>query len=970
MGKRGKASLGARAAVAALAAFSGIVAAVIGAALGFTLAETSNVRSREDFDEFNPALPTRILDINGELITEFAADERRELVPLDELPRHLINAVIAREDVDFFNHRGFCVRGTARAAIGVVQRVNRGGGSTITQQVARQLFLDPRERTFRRKAWEIWWALQLERRYSKNEILEIYLNYMIMGPGVFGVEAASRYFFGHSAREATLAESAILAVQLSSPTRHNPLRNPNVAMNRQRFVLDRMVSFGFATREEADASFNDFWDNFDHTRADVGAYLTGTANRAPWFSELVRRELDDLMFGQMDYFRDGFTVHTTLNLRHQEAAERYMAQGLERANRNFRQSRDASIARAERAYMPIIDLLSLKFDLGGVHAASAEQDRRRAVARYTEAVNPVVDVAALMFGIPELREITAAGFDSVRRAAERNIVEGALITLENHTGRITAVVGGSEFGPTNQFIRATQANVQTGSAFKPLYFSAAIDARQVTAGSLIHDVPVVFHNEDGTQYIPINFGGTWRGGILMHRALNVSLNIPAIKVLDSIGFDAAIRRSADLLGITSEAQKRAMFPRVYPLALGITSTSPLRMARAFSVFASEGREVTPIAIRRIEDRNGRVVFDPEGDMLEQKRRRRNIQVVSPQNAYIMSRIMQRTGEGTMANAARHFGTEFRDDEGPFRMPIAGKTGTTQNWADAWIVGYSPYYTTAIWIGFDMPGNSLGQAGTGAGLVGPVWGSYMREIHLGLPRRDFARPATGIAYVTVCSSSGLLATPHCSGTVTLPFLQGTAPGRLCESHGAPEWAPATAAMGNIRSGALAASDGAALGSLAMPALPDDLFLDILDILGLPAAAAQSPAQAAASGAGAQGAAPAPEPASWAMGNPLLDGGGAAPAARSPAPPTPPPVPPPAESAAAEAEALGGEGDPGGAAAAGAAGPGGGAAGIGAGSAGAGLAEEAGSAGEEAGAAEAPRETAAQELALPIGNPFLD
>ena len=852
-----------RVVVTILAAFAGIVAAAIGVGLGFTIAATENIRSREDFLEFNPALPSRVLDINGEFITEFSADERRELVPLDELPRHLIHAVLAREDIDFFNHRGFCVRGIARAALGIVQGVNRGGGSTITQQVAGTLFTNRREPTFRRKAIELWWALQLERRYTKNEILEIYMNYMIMGPGVFGVEAASRFFFGHSAREVTVAESAILAVQLSSPTRHNPLRYPERAMDRQRFVLDRMVSFGFVSREEADDSFNDFWGNFDLTRADIGAYLTGTVNRAPWFSELVRRELDGMMFGTMDYFRDGFTVHTTLNLRHQEAAERHMADGIREANRRAQMAGGARVGQAEHAIMPVIDLLALVFDMGSVHAASAAQDEHRAISRYTNAINPIVDMAALMFGIPDLRTITTAGFNEIRRQNERSEVEGALITIENNTGHITAIIGGSEFSQTNQFIRATQGNVQTGSSFKPLFFSAALDSRHITAATVLHDAPIVFHNADGTQYIPINFSGRWYGGVLMHRALNRSFNIPALKVLDMVGFDAAIDRSAALLGITDQNQIRTMFPRVYPLALGVTSTSPLRMARAFAIFGNEGREVTPISIRRIEDRNGRIILDPERDMLDQKRRRGNPQVVSPQNAYIMSRVMQRTGEGTMNLAANNANRlRFRGDDGrEFMIPIAGKTGTTQNWADAWIVGYTPYYTTAIWFGFDRPGNSMGTGGTGAGLVGPFWGRYMRDIHEGRPHRDFVRPATGIIYVEVCGISGQLSGPNCTGgRIALPFMHGTQPTQTCTTHGAPLTAMA---LDNLRS-TFILDDPVARVSVTMPTLPD-LFLD-LDFPVVPA-----PPVTPGPAVGTPNLQPAVlEPASWSLGNPLLDG----------------------------------------------------------------------------------------------------
>ncbi|MCL2557288.1 MAG: transglycosylase domain-containing protein, partial [Treponema sp.] len=494
MGKRVRASLGFRIVVIVLAVFTALFAAVIGIGLGFAIAETSNVSG--DFLDFTPALPSRVFDTNGELITVFAGEERRELVPLDELPRHLINAVLAREDIDFFSHRGFSLRGIGRAIVGQIQGVNRGGGSTITQQVAGTFFTNRREATFSRKARELWWALQLERHYSKNEILEIYMNYMVMGPGVFGVEAASRYFFGHSARDVTVAEAAMLAVQLSSPTHNNPFRNPDIAMDRQRHVLERMIEFGLASRDYVDASFDSYWENFDFERQPLGAFFHfRSEDRAPWFSEHVRRELEAMLPEQSNIFRDGLTVHTTMNMRHQEAAERHMAEGLARANSpNFRW--------LDRNW----------FD-------------------------------------PEWS--AESGFDTVQRMIRRgDPVEGALVTLENHTGRITALVGGSEFSQNNQFIRATQAIVQTGSSFKPLYFSAAVDARQVTAGTLIHDAPVAFHTEDGGVYVPVNYGGRWVGPILMHRALNVSLNIPALKVLDSVGIDAAVERSAALLGLT------------------------------------------------------------------------------------------------------------------------------------------------------------------------------------------------------------------------------------------------------------------------------------------------------------------------------------------------------------------------------------------------------------------------------------
>jgi penicillin-binding protein 1A len=808
-----------------LAAFTVILAVIIGIGLGLSLAETSNIKNQENFEDFAPALPTKILDINGKVITEFAADEKRELVSLSDLPKHLIHAVLAREDPDFYNHKGFSVRGIARAAVGQFIGRNWGGGSTITQQVAGTLYTDRREKTISRKIRELWWAFQMERRYTKNEILEIYLNYMIMGPGVYGVEAASQYFFGHSAREISLAEAAILVIQLSSPTRYNPLNNPNDAMNRQRSVLDRMIELGYTTREEAEESFALYWDNYDYTRASTAAYYN-REDAAPWFSEYVRRELDDMMYGTMDYYRDGYTVHTTLDLRHQEAAVKFMEQGLKKANAEYARSSRTSNVQAERTYIPIVELLSLGFDLRDIHTTFHSQNEEKALSRYTKLMNPVVDMAAMAFGIEDLKFLTGAGFAALKTSTEENVVEGALITIENETGYITAIVGGSKYDESNQLIRATQGNLQPGSSFKPLYYSAAIDSRKFVPTSLINDIPIVFHNEDGTPYLPLNFRGEWKGTVLFYDALAQSMNVPSLKVLDAIGFDAAIDRASKLLGYTDQDQIRRIFPRVYPLGLGIISTSPLRMARAFSIFANQGREVTPMAIRSIEDRNGRVALDPERDIrLRQRQIGSDIQVISPQNAYIMTSMLKKTVEmGTLAWPVG-YGSKltFKDENGKsFKMPMAGKTGTPQNWSDAWTVGYSPYYTTAIWFGFDRPGNSLGVNLSGATLAGPVWADYMREIHQGLPFRDFVRPASGLIDVTVCAKSGLLKTPSCNeGEVTLPFLEGTQPVLYCDVHG--NAGSMEVNLERLRTNVVSIDDAELLQGLSMPTLSQE-FLD--------------------------------------------------------------------------------------------------------------------------------------------------
>jgi penicillin-binding protein 1A len=563
-------------------------ALIIGAGLGLSLAETSNIKHQENFAEFSPALPTKIFDIDGNLVTEFSADEKRELVTLNELPGHLLDALLSREDPKFYQHAGFSIRGIGRAAYGVLSKQNLGGGSTITQQIAGTLYTDRTEITLKRKVIELWWAFQMERRYTKNEILELYLNYIYMGPGVYGVEAASKYFFGHSAKDITLAESAILVIQLSSPERYNPIKNPNDAMSRQRYVLDRMVEKGYTTQKEADSSFDEYWANYDYTRAPTAAYYD-RKDAAPWFSEYVRRELEGMMYGNMDYYRDGYTVNTTLNMAHQTAAVKFLNEGLVKGNREFVASQGNRLTQAERTYMPIINLLSLTFDMGGVSEAIVTQNEERALNRYEKVLNPVLDMSALLFGLPDLKIITKKGFDALQERAVGSMVEGALISIENDTGYITAIVGGSKYDEQNQLIRATQSKVMPGSSFKPLYFSAAIDSQKYTAASLIYDMPVVFHTEDGKAYIPSNYGGTWNGPILLYNALAKSLNIPALQVLEGIGFDAAIDRAAMLLGIDDPVEKRRTFPRVYPLGLGIISISPLQMARAFSIFANQGR---------------------------------------------------------------------------------------------------------------------------------------------------------------------------------------------------------------------------------------------------------------------------------------------------------------------------------------------------------------------------------------------
>ncbi|TVR33124.1 MAG: PBP1A family penicillin-binding protein [Spirochaetaceae bacterium] len=754
-------------------AVAAVLAAVIGVGTGLALASVRNTPDIDTFGTRAQALPSEVLDREGRLITQFFSEERRELVSIDELPNHLIYALVTREDSQFFEHSGFSIAGTARAAFNLLTRRYVSGGSTITQQLAGHLYADRSEFSITRKLRELWWAFQIERHWTKHEILERYLNTMYFGHGNYGVEAAAQHFFGHSARELSEAESVMLVIQLANPSLYSPIRRPNEARAMQRRILDQMAARGYITADEADYSFAEYWAGYDFTRASTSTAFFEREDRAPYFSEYVRYQLqNELLLGSVDINRDGFTIHTTIDLDYQAAAERYFRAGLQQANRVFRENVATQAAQGD-ALVPVIDLISLAFDIPEIRVADAKR-RQSATAYYRNQINPMVDVLALLFGTDEQDELRHASRISQAQSAQRaqrTTVEGAMITIDNDSGHILAMIGGSQFEARNQFNRAADATVRPGSAFKPLYYAAAIEEKVVTPATMIYDSPVVFWNDDGTPYTPRNFRGEWHGPVLVRDALSRSMNVPSLRILDSLGFTAALNTSGALLGIAEPDFTRRNLVRRYPVGLGIVDVAPLEMARGFAAFANQGREVVPVAIRYIEDRSGRVVLEPERDLrLEQQRRGAESQIVSPQTAYIMTDMLKSAVErGTLAGATRLAGG-LRSD-----IPMAGKTGTTQNWADAWTVGYSPYVTTAIWYGFDRGGNSLGWNQTGAVTAGPVWARYMKEIHAELPPRQFARPSEGLAEVTVSSRSGLLPTEDYRGTTRSEiFLSGTEP----------------------------------------------------------------------------------------------------------------------------------------------------------------------------------------------------
>ena len=770
-------------------------ALVMGAVLGLALARTADTVNTENFTEFTTALPTKLLDINGELITEFTSEERREIISLTEIPQHMKDALITREDRVFYEHNGFSVKAILRAVLGVFTGNSLGGGSTLTQQIAGTLYADRTQMTLARKLNELWWAIQMERRYSKNEIFELYLNRVYFGGGTYGVNAASKYYFGHDARSITPAESAILVIQLSNPAFYNPFEHPNRAMERQKDVLRAMVSEGYITQDEADDSYDKYWLDFDYSRTDVSAFFMRD-DKAPWFSEYVRRELSEMIYGDADIYSSGFTVNTTGNLFHLQTAQLLMEKQIENANVSYKAQMASKRRGAFSMYVPFSELVTLMFNLGDLKMSN-RLVKSSASKEFNSNLNPIVDVASLMFGIDNLKVgIINKANNLNQEKAKATTIEGTMVNLENDTGYITALIGGSKFDQSNQFIRASQARVQPGSSFKPLYFSAALDSGKFTAATVILDAPYEFKGRDGSSYLPNNYGGAWRGNVLLWRALALSLNIPALKILEKIGFDDAIERSVALLGISEkELPSRAFIPG-FPIGLGTVSVRPIEMARAYAIFANGGKAITPTAIRTVEDRKGNIILNIDRDV--HNNLKNPVQVISPQNAFLMTKIMESSKTiGTLRygsqnrsslierNSGDPNGSKFiyTDKSGnKFEMPIAGKTGTTQNWADAWAIGYSPYYTSAFWFGFDLPGNSMGMSGTGASLAGPPWGDFMRAIHRGLPYKDFPKVDEGVVKLNVCDETGLRPAGERCNVVALWFLTDNVPTGICSVHG--------------------------------------------------------------------------------------------------------------------------------------------------------------------------------------------
>jgi penicillin-binding protein 1A len=714
----------------------------------------------DQLKEYRPSLITTVYSDSGEVIGKFFI-EKRILLSLSELPDLLIKAFIAIEDARFYKHRGVDLQGISRAFWANLRAKQiMQGGSTITQQLAKTLFLTP-EKTIRRKVKEVILALEIEKRFTKGEILELYLNQIYFGAGAYGVEAAAETYFGKHVGELNLAEIALLASLPKSPARFDPFKYPERAKERRSLVLARMYGEHFITLEER----NLFDDGFlvlkeKETSQDASAY----------FVEHVRRYLMG-RYGSQKLYQSGLEVHTTLNLKMQRSAVRALRTGLRDYDKRhgYRgplghvllgdeeldvlrelkgQSQISEVSSADESYFHVDEILEgtvveleesgawvLTYGVIGFLPFEELEWAKKAIPRedlstkdqleWSEPKSPedVFSVGDLILArVLEYDPILSQLILSLEQEPK---VQGGLIALDPATGEIKAMVGGYDF-KTSEFNRTVQAKRQPGSAFKPIIYGAAVQ-KGFSPASIIIDTPVIFQDLNMQEkWKPANYSEKFYGPTRLRVALAKSRNVVTIRLLQKVG----VRRVVDFarrLGIASPLSQN------YSLALGSSGTTLLELTSAYSVYANHGKRADPIYIRQIMDYDGNVIEEPLPFVED---------VLDPDVAYILTNMLEGVVKQGTGRRMLQLG-----------RPSAGKTGTTNNFLDALYIGFVPDLVTGVWVGYDDL-QTLGKGESGAKAASPIWLSFMKEATQDLERLPFSAPP-GIVFVKVDKETGLL-----------------------------------------------------------------------------------------------------------------------------------------------------------------------------------------------------------------------
>jgi len=634
------------------------MAILIGGSTGIVIFSFWDLPEVRMLEEYKPSITSRVFSDNNRQLAEFFL-ENRTPVALSNVPDTLIKALIATEDARFYDHHGLDVRGIARALYRNIRaRRVLEGGSTLTQQLAKVLFLTP-ERSYTRKLKEMTLALRIEQRYTKQEILALYLNQIYFGSGAYGIEAASRIYFGKPARDLNIAECALLAGIPRSPKHYSPYKSPESALGRRAYVLNRMVATGIISRAQA--------DDAKRTPLPLPSLVKATGP-SPYFVEYVRQKVEE-RFGSSILYSGGLTIYTSINDELQRNAEQAVVTGL----------------------------AQIESKLGKK-------------------------------GIPPL--------------------QAALIAIEPLTGRIRAMVGGRDFGKS-QFNRTWQALRQPGSAFKPIIVAAALD-RGFGASDIIDDSPLSIKLDRNKNWNPENFSRTYQGPVTLRQVLSQSLNVPTVRLLEKIGVDEVIHY-ARKIGIKSPLRP------YLSLALGSSDVTLAELTSAYAVFANHGVKLGPVSILSIADSTGRVLY--ANDAMPE-------QVMRPEIAYLTTSLLRDVVERGTAWKARELG-----------RPAAGKTGTTNDFRDAWFIGYTPGLVTGVWVGYDDQRN-IGPKETGARAALPIWLEFMKKAHDGREPEEFPAP-DGILFRQIDPRTGLLSTERCKNSIREAYLPGTEPRRYCD-----------------------------------------------------------------------------------------------------------------------------------------------------------------------------------------------
>jgi penicillin-binding protein 1A len=733
---------------------------------------SSNLPYIGSLEEYTPPIITEIYGDDGEVIGRFS-EERRILVSLDQVPQHLIDAFVAAEDPRFFEHEGVDFLGLVRALIMSQLSGDRiKGTSTITQQVAREMLLKNKERTLKRKAREILLSFQIEKRFSKERILYLYLNMYYLGNGAYGVEAAARTYFDKQARELNLAESALLAGLPQSPSRYDPTQHFERAKRRQEtYVLEKMKEHGYITESQRQEALN---TELVIKEKKENPYY----NKAPYFTEYIRRYLEET-YGRDLLYRGGLKVYTTLNLKAQQAAQRALKKGLKELDQRegyrgplhelspedmeiFRKESEEKSLEAPPGIESVVEGLveSVDDQKGEVVISYGERQGILPLSEMKWARQPNPKKAYYNASVSLPGKVLKRGdvvlvrfkcegtppYDWEFSLEQEPLIQGALLSLETHTGRVRAMVGGLDFA-ASQFNRAVQARRQPGSAFKPIIYAAALD-HGMTPSTVIIDAPFISQsNPDEELWKPENYKEKFFGPTLFRTGLIKSRNVITVKILQEIGVYQTIGY-ARRLGIESDLSPDLS------LALGSSGVSLYEITRAYSAFANSGMLVEPIFINRILDRNGQTIEENQPSMKE---------AISPETAHVMTNLL-------VAAVKERGGTGWRIKA--LNRPAAGKTGTTDDLRDAWFVGYTPDLVTGVWVGYDDR-RSMGSGETGSRAASPIWLYFMSEALKGEVMEDFSIPE-GVVFVKIDAETGLLASPYSKQTVFQAFKEGTEP----------------------------------------------------------------------------------------------------------------------------------------------------------------------------------------------------